>query len=82
MSQALPEASLPLAAAPGLAEPAFTISGPARAGVAAAMLPNGFAPHGAPPVFTITGPGNDARMRALEQRCEELQRQISGLVTR
>ncbi len=78
----MPEAPLSLPAASGLAEPVFTISGPARASVGAALLPDGFAPHGAPPVFTITGPGNEARMRALEQRCEELQRQIAGLAPR
>ncbi len=59
--------------------PVFTICGPARAGIAAAMLPGGFAPRGAEPVFTITGPGHEARMRALEQRCEDLQNQIARL---
>ncbi len=61
------------------ADPVFTISGPARAGIGAAMLPNGFAPLGPPPVFTITDPAHEDRMRALEQRCAELQLQIARL---
>ncbi len=61
------------------AEPVFTISGPARAGIASALLPDGFAPLGSPPVFTITDPAHEERMRALEQRCAELQLQIARL---
>ena len=55
----------------GMADPVFTIAGPARAGLAVSLLPDGFAPKGAAPIFTISGPGNESRVRALEQRCED-----------